>query len=110
LDRKAAWVAPFPKLAARTLLPKRGKRGELVSKKKKRIERRPRPFVKWGEAPGRGVDSRLLEENSSTIFPTVFRWTARGWTTFQLQILKGPPCVAKALPRVLINPIQVSMA
>jgi hypothetical protein len=28
----------------------------------------------------------------------------------QLQIIKGPPCVAKALPRVLINPIQVSMA
>jgi hypothetical protein len=104
LDRKAAWAAPFPKLAART---KERKWESLFQKKNKKENT---SICKGGEAPGRAVDSRLLEENSSTIFPTVFRWTGRGWTTFQLQILKGPPCVAKALPRVLINPIQVSMA
>jgi hypothetical protein len=49
-----------------------------------------------------GVPATLLGRN--------FRWTARGWKGFQHQILKGSPCIAKALPRVLINHIQVSMA
>jgi hypothetical protein len=44
------------------------------------------------------------------IFIEDFTANICGRKAHQLQVIQGPPCVAKAFPRVLINPIQVSMA
>jgi len=74
------------------------KRGGESLKKEKTIRKIRR---KRGEKKG-GSSSNMIGQKLS--------WTARGWKGFQHQILKGSPCIAKALPRVLINPIQVSMA
>jgi hypothetical protein len=83
-------------------------KSKLAARTKGRRKQRGRPS---GNQENKGTNP---EKNQGGVPAPFFwrniRWTARAWEGFQHQILKGPPCVAKALPRVLINPIQVSMA